>query len=387
MIRFVLLAAVAVLGLAGSAMAEPIAATPAEQVQLDALYQPEDWFVSHLKGPRETANGAILDARLQYVLETVTRPASAPAVQAYLRSSYATAQGRDAARTALDRYWALRTLETAAMQTVSDDMVTGRAGDGIAVRIYQPKSTEKRLPVLVYYHGGGFMFGSIEGWDRAMRLIANEGRVIVVSVAYRLAPEHPYPAAWNDAEDAYDWTLSHIRAFGGDARAVAVGGDSAGGTLAISVALRAAKAKKTGPSALLLYYPGVDREGVYPSMKTFGTGYGLDADALAYLAGLVYPAGSATTSADTSPMQADLCPMPQSLIVTAGFDPLSGSQLAFAARLKDKGCPVEVRTYGTLIHAFLQTTGYVPDAAAAATETARRFGEMVRHPAKGRTCK
>lgn len=383
MIKILTGAVMALTLLSGSATAAPITPTPAEQAQLDALHQSDDWFIGHLKGPREIADGVMLDARLQYVLENVTRPASTPAVQTYLRNSYKTPEGRLATRTALDRYWALRT-QSAEVASVTDRSITGRGGD-IALRIYRPIS-DKPLPVLVYYHGGGFMFGSLDAFDPTLRRLSAQAGVIVVSVSYRLAPEAPYPAAWSDAEDAFLWTRANLKALG--ATSVSVGGDSAGATLAIAVALRAKAAHQPGPASLLLYYPGVDLVNDYPSMHAFGTGYGLDADNLKYLADQVYPTGIALPPEDTSPLQADLCGLPQALVVTAGFDPLKDGQKAFAQKLIAANPKSQLLSYPSLIHGFLQTTGYVPAALEAADRSAVAFGDMARHPAAGpKVCK
>ena len=132
------------------------------------------------------------------------------------------------------------------------------------------------------------------------------------------------------------------------------------------------------PKALLLYYPGVDRVNGYPSMDQFGKGYGLDSEGLQYLAKQVYPDGVATTSDDTSPMQADLAGLPPTFVVTAGFDPLKDSQKAFVGKLEASGVKTTLMSYPTLIHGFLQTSAYVPDADKAATDTARAFGDFVR---------
>lgn len=378
MIRNIALAAM--LLMATPAFAEPIVATPAEQAQLDALQQPEDWFIAHLKGEREVQGGVALDVRLQWVLENVTRPASAPAVQTWLRNSYKTADGRAAARAALDRYWFLHTAAGPDMKSVEDRSVTGRDGQAIPIRIYYPTTGRSHPPVIVYYHGGGFMFGSIDAWDPAVRLIADQARAIVISVGYRLAPENPYPAAWNDAEDAYLWAVDHAESLGG--AGVALAGDSAGGTLAIATALRVRNSHRTLPVGLLLFYPGVDRAGDYPSMHQFATGYGLDADNLKYLADQVYPAGVVTALEDTSPMQAaDLCGMGYTDVVEAGFDPLRDSQTAFVTKRPGFGVSCSgsgVSTlYGSLIHGFLQTTAYVPDARRAAGESAESFGNLL----------
>jgi acetyl esterase len=360
--------------LCGHADAAPITPTPAEQQQLDLLKQDEAWFIAHLKGPRETADGLALDARLQYVLENVTRPTSTPAVQASLRELYKTPAGLAAVRAQLDRYWALRTKFTPAMKRTEDIVISRSGQPDLKMRLMIPAvSTDKPLPLLIYYHGGGFMFGGLDGFEPTAQLIANEGRIAVLLVDYRLAPESPYPAAWQDAEAAYDWArVSANKRF--DPKRIALGGDSAGATLAIATALRAKKA----PAALVLYYPGVDRVNDYPSMTAFGKGYGLDADNLTYLAKQVYPEGAKTTPEDTSPMQASLKGLPPAFVITAGFDPLRDGQKAFADRLKASGVRTTTSHYPTLIHGFLQTSAYVPDADKAATETARALGDALR---------
>lgn len=359
--------------------AEP-ARNPPVQGPAAALQQDEAWFIARLKGPRERSEGHLLDARLQYVLETVTRPQSVPQAKAAARAFHSTQAGRDTTRGALERYWASHTAPTEGVSTTDETLKT-RDGE-IPVRIFTPDSLKGQtgVPVLVYYHGGGFMFGSLDGFDPAIRAIAKAANVIVVAPGYRLAPEHPYPAAHNDAEDAWLWTQANAARFGGDPARIGVGGDSAGATLALSVALRQIRKPAEVPSGLLLYYAGVDREGHYPSQDEFASGYGLDADNLGYLAGLVYPEGVATTREDTSPLQADLCGLPRAVIATAGFDPLRDSNRAFAAKLEATGVRVETRHYPGLIHGFLQTSAYVPDAKTATDETARLFGAQLREP-------
>jgi acetyl esterase len=361
------------------ALAETITPTSAEQQQIDALKQDEAWFIAHLKGPREVADGFMLDARLQYVLENVTRPSSTPQVQAALRAMYATPAGLAAVRAQLDRYWALRTKITPDMKRTQAINIPLKGQPDIKARLLIPNvPSDKPLPMLIYYHGGGFMFGSADGFERTAQLIANEGKTAVLIVDYRLAPESPYPAAWSDAEATYGWALKQGQAMGFDAKRIALGGDSAGATLAIAVALRAKKAGKRMPKALLLYYPGVDRVNGYPSMDQFGKGYGLDADNLQYLAKQVYPEGVQTTSEDTSAMQADLKGLPATFVVMVGFDPLKDGQKAFSDKLQASGATTTRFLYPTLIHGFLQTSAYVPDADKAATETAKAFGEAMR---------
>ncbi|MFT3997379.1 MAG: alpha/beta hydrolase [Asticcacaulis sp.] len=349
--------------------AEPITPTPQEAQAVAFMQQDESWFISHLKGPREQSEGQLLDPRLQYVLENVTRPAATPQIKAQMRAIYATDAGRAATRTALNRYWATRTAVTEGVLSTDQTLKT-RTGD-IPVRIFVPAGLQgvKKAPVLIYYHGGGFMFGGIDAFDPSLRALAQATQTIVVAPGYRLAPENPYPAAFDDAEDAWLWTRKNTTSFGGDPDRIALGGDSAGGTLALSVSLRQLHKKAKAPAALLLYYPGVDRVNAYPSNKELATGYGLDADNLDYLAAQVYPEGVKTTSEDTSPMQADVKGLPPVIMVSAGFDPLKDSQRAFADKLEASGVKVTRRHYPTLIHAFLQTTAYVPAARDAVGET------------------
>ncbi|MDC7695066.1 alpha/beta hydrolase [Asticcacaulis sp. DXS10W] len=354
--------------------AEPIVPTPAEAQAVAFMQQDEAWFVAHLKGPREVSEGHTLDPRLQYVLENVTRPAATPAVKAQMRAVYASEAGRTATRAALDRYWATRTAPVEGV-LATDRSIPTRGGD-LPLRIFVPAALQgvKSAPVLVYYHGGGFMFGSLDAFDPSLRALARDLKMIVVAPGYRLAPEHPYPAAHQDAADAWAWVAAHAAEFGGDVKRLSLGGDSAGGTLALSVALKQKKAA-TPPAGLLLYYPGVDRVNNYPSMTELGSGYGLDADNLEYLAAQVYPAGTTPPAEDASPMQADLKGLPATVIVTAGFDPLKDSQRAFADKLSGAGVTVKRLHYPSLIHAFLQTTAYVPAAQKAQTESATLFAQ------------
>lgn len=359
--------------------AAPIVPTPQEAQAVAFMQQSEDWFIAHLKGPREVSEGQMLDPRLQFVLENVTRPAATPEIKAQMRAVYGSEAGRAATRTALDRYWATRTAPTEGVLSTDQTLKT-RDGE-IAVRIFVPAELQgaKKAPVLIYYHGGGFMFGGIDAFDPSLRAMARAAQVIIVAPAYRLAPEHPYPAAHNDAEDTWLWVRQNAAAFGGDPERIALGGDSAGGTLALSVSLRQLKVQKPLPAALLLYYPGVDRVNVYPSNKELATGYGLDADNLEYLAAQVYPAtGPATTSEDTSPMQAELKGLPPVIIASAGFDPLKDSQRAFADRLEVAKVKVTRRHYPSLIHAYLQTTAYVPAARDGTHEPAVLLGDTLR---------
>jgi acetyl esterase len=232
--------------------------------------------------------------------------------------------------------------------------------------------------VIVYFHGGGWIFGSIAASDRSVRLLANEACAIVVSVDYRMAPENPYPAAWDDAEDVWLWARANATSFAGDPARLSVGGDSAGGNLAINVSMRQLAAGRPMPIYQLLYYPAVDMSPDYPSYRLFGKGFGLDGSFADYSQAQTFP-GMDKTIPPISPLRApSLKNMPATILVTAGFDILRDSGRAYAARLEKDGVSVLYLNYSTLGHSFLQMTGVIEDADRAATDSARAFGVAVR---------
>ncbi|HTU13361.1 MAG TPA: alpha/beta hydrolase [Allosphingosinicella sp.] len=351
-VRLILLAASAALFGAAGAIAQPVAPL--------------------------VVDGQSLDPALHALL--LQEQAAARAAPAVPGDPGATAEGRAAARAAFDRRWASRTIASADMAWVRDLAATGRGG-AIPVRVYRP-SVEGPLPVIVYYHGGGWILGGLDGADGAVRLIANEARAIVVSVGYRLAPEHPYPAAWDDAEDAFAWVEGQAAAWGGDPARIAVGGDSAGGNLAVTTSLRRLAAGRRAPVAQLLYYPAVDMGRDYPSWRLFGEGFGLDRSFADYVMPRVFPAGN-QGGPEGSPLHARAAgPVPPTVLAIAGFDILRDPADAYAARLARDGVRVTRLLYPGLTHGFLQLSGPVPEAARAAREPARRLGELVREVAR-----
>jgi len=159
-----------------------------------------------------------------------------------------------------------------------EDVAIPAAGRRIPARVYRPKSAgpgQDPLPVIVYYHGGGFVTGSVEIFDDLARTLGNSTSSIVVSVDYRLAPAHPYPAAVDDAYAALEWVAGNSETLGADPARVSVAGDSAGGNLAAVVSLRARDSGGPPIAAQLLYYPGTDMAGDYESARVFADGYAL----------------------------------------------------------------------------------------------------------------
>ena len=234
---------------------------------------------------------------------------------------------------------------------VEDGAVPTPDGD-VAVRIYTPEG-QAPFPVLVWYHGGGWVLGTLETTDHTCRELANTASCVVVSVDYRLAPEHKFPASVDDSERAYQWVLTNAASFGGDPDRVAVGGDSAGGNLATVVCLRARERGHRLPIFQLLVYPVTDFDFERPSYQANGDGYFLTGQAMRWFWEQYVREAADMTHPHASPMRAaDLAGLPPALIITAEFDPLRDEGEAYAERLRQAGVPVTLSRYDGMIHGF-----------------------------------
>ena len=248
-----------------------------------------------------------------------------------------------------------------------DRRIPGPAGD-IPVRIYRPES-DRPLPVVVYFHGGGFVIGDIATHDTICQRLAVGVPAVVVSVDYRLAPEHPFPSAVEDCDAATDWVVAHAAELGGDAAYLAVAGDSAGGNLAAVVARRARDAGGPPIAFQLLVYPVTDMTRSYPSHLESGTGYLLDTETMTWFIES-YLGGADPGQSDASPLLADdLSGLPPALVVTAEFDPLRDEGEAYAERLRQAGVPVTASRYDGMIHAFYGMDSIFDAAKRATSET------------------
>jgi acetyl esterase len=249
---------------------------------------------------------------------------------------------------------------------VENRTIPGPEGD-IPVRIYTPDGSAER-PVIVYFHGGGWVIGELDTVDRPVRSIALRTGSVVVSVDYRLAPEHVYPAAFDDCYAATVWVAEHAAELGADPARVAVGGDSAGGNLATIVA----QERRDAPPALqLLIYPSVDVSTPRPSHELFAEGFFLTAALIDWYAGHFLPEGSDPTDVRRSPLLApDLSGVAPALVVTAGFDPLRDEGEAYAQRLREAGVTVLAHRFRGLFHGFINSVGVSPACYAALTEVA-----------------
>ena len=244
-----------------------------------------------------------------------------------------------------------------------------RAGD-IPLRLYRPLGSQpgEALPVLVYYHGGGWVVGDLDTHDTLCRQLANGSGCAIVAVDYRMGPEHRFPAAVDDALAAAQWVHDHARVHSLDACRMAVGGDSAGGTLAAVVAIMARDAARLPLRFQLLIYPATDMRRLARSHDLFAERYLLTRDAITYFHDHYFGDTSQDLDWRASPLlHPDLSRLPPALVLTAGYDPLRDEGLHYAQALTEAGSPATLVCFERQIHGFI-TMGKVIDEADAAVQ-------------------
>ncbi len=252
---------------------------------------------------------------------------------------------------------------------VRDLTIPGPDGP-LRLRHYAP-AADGPQPLTVYLHGGGFTIGDLDTHDEPCRILCRHGSQHVLSVEYRLAPEHPFPAALEDARAALRWAQAHTAELGADAARIAIGGDSAGGNLAAVIALETRD--DAPPAAQLLIYPAVDAQNTRPSQQMFGKGYFLsDEDREAFTGYYLDGTGVADRDWRVAPLYApDLSGLPPALVVTAGFDLLRDEGEAYAAALQAAGTPARLTRIPGHGHGFLHMTGVAPTAREAMIQVSR----------------
>ena len=262
------------------------------------------------------------------------------------------------------------------LRSIEDRTVCG-ADTGVPIRVYTPDVNSGELPVLVFLHGGGWVFGDLDTHDAMCRLLAHQAECLIVSVDYRLAPEHKFPAGLEDCLTALDWAAANAASIGGDPARLAIGGDSAGGNLA-AAACQVVR-DRGGPDITfqLLVYPAVDFTADMTSPRSNGAGYGLSDAAIAWMRDCYLNDPFDATDPRASPAMAkDLSGLPPALIQTAEFDPLHDEGKAYADALRLAGNTAIHINYPGMIHGFMRMGAMVDDAGVALDDAAKALRGM-----------
>jgi len=252
---------------------------------------------------------------------------------------------------------------------VEERTVPGPSGD-VPVRVYS-KASEAILPVVVYFHGGGWTIGDVACYDTVCRKLAVASGLTLVSVDYRLAPEHVFPAAVEDCYAVTKWIAEHASDLGVDGSRLAVAGDSAGGNLAAVTSILARD--RGGPTIAfqLLIYPVIDGTMSFPSIKENAEGYLLTADEIAWFYEQYVPPDVDRKNPMLSPLYApDLTNLPPALVITAEYDPLRDEGEAYADALQQAGVEARASRYDGMVHGFVPIDGVIPTATQAIDEGA-----------------
>ncbi len=278
--------------------------------------------------------------------------------------------------------WGSGTLEAARAHTVANARVVGGSQPigsvqdldvaGIRARLYVPRADSEAL--LVYFHGGGWFIGDLESHDAPCRVLAEKAGVRVLAIDYRLAPEHPFPAAYDDCVAAYRWVVEHAAELGADPARLAVGGDSAGGNLAAAVALQAAEESLPLAFQLLIYPATAPADTSTESHRLFRQGFFLTGAAMDRALAAVAPTEAQKRHPRyevlTAPVPAGVAP---AYVCTAGFDPLRDEGEAYADKLAAAGVEVEYECFASQIHGFVNWTGVGRSGPAAVARLADRL--------------
>lgn len=245
--------------------------------------------------------------------------------------------------------------ETASLARVENTTVAGGEND-VPARIFIPSDLGRPAPAVVFYHGGGFTLGSLDSHDGPCRVLANEAHCIVIAVDYRLAPEHPAPAAVEDAILAFRDVAARSDELGIDPKRIAVAGDSAGGNLAAVVAQQTVS-DAVAPCYQLLFYPKVDEVHDAPSISELAQGFMLEKESIDWYREQYLSGGALPDDPRISPIYGVTADLAPAFVVTAGFDPLRDEGEAYAGKLKAAGVPSQARRYPELIHGFINMAG------------------------------
>ena len=319
-----------------------------------ALRMPIAW-VNILAGPPVAVDGRTLDGRTQWLLQLLARSGQTPIEKTSMAE----------ARAGYDAFMLEMGGRPAPIGEIVDRTIEGPAGR-LRVRTYRPAGTVARLlPAILYFHGGGWVMGSLEGYDLVCRYFCARTGCAVVAVDYRLAPEHKFPAAIDDAVAAYRWLAAEAVGLGIDPARIVIAGDSAGGNVA-AVAARLLRDEARPPCLQWLIFPATDLAFDSPSYKSCGEGFMVTRTAMEWFRGHYLNDPSEIDDPRASPLRpSDLSGVAPALIFTNGIDPLRDEGHAYADRLAAAGVRTIHREFDSLIHGFIGLRGAIQAAARA----------------------
>lgn len=252
-----------------------------------------------------------------------------------------------------------------------DTTIPGQGTHQIPVRIYRPDKQNPDAPMLAYWHMGGGVILDVEACHAFCTMVSKIAECPVISVDYRLAPQHKFPAGLEDCISAYDWTLKNAEKYGAPAGRAAIGGDSMGGNFSAIIAQESTRRGMPKPDLQLLLYPATDLVTEFDSATTYGETYPLSSDTMQWFMQQYLPDGFDRANVLLSPAQETrLEGLPPAIIATAGFDPLVDDGAAYARKLETAGVNVQFKCYDSLAHGFTAFTGVVPAAKEACLEVA-----------------
>ncbi|MCF6220700.1 MAG: alpha/beta hydrolase [Robiginitomaculum sp.] len=308
-----------------------------------------------------------------------------PGMLQFINQFYAAEQvgfeaiGLENARAMLNALPDMVDLPAVEVGSVRDLEVAGADGS-LKARLYTPKNAIPDSPGLIFYHGGGWVMGGLDSHDRPCRRICSVGNIPVLAVDYRLAPEHAFPAAVDDAQAAFHWACAHADELGMDKTKLIVGGDSAGGNIAASISLSLRGDVRGEPAFQFLIYPGLQAFGKAHSHEKFGQGYALDkADMKFFITS--YAGQEAFSSNDPRlwPLLADSFEnAPPAYIITGGQDPVQDDGIQYANALEAADITAKLKHYPSMTHGFCSMTALSPDALKALEDAARYIGAALR---------
>ena len=260
-----------------------------------------------------------------------------------------------------------------------DTSIPGSDGHQIPVRIYRPDDQDATAPMLAYWHMGGGVILNVEACHAFCSMISKVAKCPVVSVDYRLAPQHKYPAGLEDCITAYEWTLKNAAHYGAPSGRAAIGGDSMGGNFSAIIAQESTRRGMPKPELQLLIYPATDLVTEFQSATTYGETYPLSTDTMQWFMGQYLPDGFDRANVLLSPaLETRLEGLPPAIIATAGFDPLVDDGAAYAEKLEAAGVPVTFKCYDSLAHGFTAFTAVAPAAREACLEIAGMVRDVYR---------